>query len=233
VIRKKAKVFIVGDVHHPFSLRRWFKWIVSEIRREKPTHVIQIGDLFDQYCFARKYKYDPNFIHPEEELKQGRQDAVNMWARIKRAAPRALCYQLLGNHDDRILLKARQKFPEIEFMLDRGIKGLYSFDGVHTMKSSRHELRIDDVLYIHGYGSSVGKHARFNRCCVVTGHLHRGGIWSEVVKGNYLWELNAGWGADQSSLCFNYSNQKTTNWTLGYGLVDQRHPKFVLYPGTK
>jgi predicted phosphodiesterase len=81
------KIVVLGDIHFPFQNKKALQRVIDDIRRQKPTHVVQIGDLYDPYAFSRFSK--KNIQLPQEEWKQARQQAVQMWNEIRAAAPKA------------------------------------------------------------------------------------------------------------------------------------------------
>lgn len=157
---------------------------------------------------------------------QGRQMAEHMWAKIRKDCPHAECYQLKGNHDSRPLDRTLEKYPEIEALLD--IQALWEFPGVTTQRSERDELIINDIVFMHGYRSKLGDHARHNQKNTVCGHSHRGGVWNGRLGDQVVWELNAGHISDPTSIPLSYSKQrKISNTVAGFGLIDRYGPRFV------
>ncbi len=215
------KIFVVGDVHFPFEDSAKLKVIVERIKEEQPTHVVQVGDISDQYSFSR-YPRKAGYIAPEKEVKLFRKKAESFWKRVQQAAPNAKCFQLLGNHDIRTAKRFQEKLPELEFVGQDFLKGLFSFPGVTTMASDRDELRIGGILFIHGYLSKLGDHMKKNLENVVCGHSHRAGVVYEKIKNKIKWELNVGYVANDKALPLQYGQQKSKNWTKGYGIISRR-----------
>jgi predicted phosphodiesterase len=215
------KTLVIGDIHFPFHSRRALAVVYKAIRRERPDVIAQMGDLLDQYVFSR-YPRNLSYITPEEEVSRGLKEARAFWARVRRLAPRARCYQLIGNHDVRLAKRIAEKLPELKSVVNP--LEMYQFPGVTTMKDDRAELRLNGMVFHHGYLSKLGDHAKQFMKPTVVGHSHRGGV---VWHGPGLWELNAGFLADESLLPLNYGSKKTSNWTLGYGLIDAYGPRFI------
>src|SRR5580698_3984216 len=94
------KIFIVGDLHFPYHNRKALRKIYEAIKKEKPTHIIQIGDLYDQYSFSRFTK--KNITTSTTELFRARKAAMFFWNRIHRLLRNSKNIQLLGNHDIRL-----------------------------------------------------------------------------------------------------------------------------------
>lgn len=214
-----AKIFVISDTHFPFQNKKALKDMLSLIKKEKPTHVIQVGDLLDQYVFS---KYPRKLeITPETEIREGLEQASSMWKAIRKTAPRARCYQLLGNHDLRMSKRIAENLPELMDIVD--YRKLYSFPGVKTMRSDRSYLKLDGVFYIHGHLSKSIDHARKMGGPVVHGHRHRMTIETE----GKLWSMDVGFLGDERQLPFQYTQSTITNWTLGCGIVEDGKPRLV------
>lgn len=219
------KILILGDIHFPFHNKKALAKVLSEVKRIKPTHVVQIGDLYDQYSFSRFTR--KNLQTPEEELRESRNAGISLWNSVHKNAPNAKRYQILGNHDVRLIKRAEEKIPEAQTLIRKSVYELYKFKGVKTIYDDRQELVIGDVTFIHGYRSKLGDHMRFNRSNTVVGHSHTGGVVFEQQAGRIIWELNAGYLADETAEPLRYRPQTTSKWTLGYGLVDEKGPRFI------
>lgn len=222
----KNKILVIGDIHFPYHNKQALSKVYAAIKKEQPTHVVQIGDLFDQYTFSR-YTKKAGQLPPEKELYLSRKLGLEFWNKVQSLAPKAKCFQLLGNHDIRLSKKVADKLPEVTTIIDQYVKELYTFPGVKTMNSSREELYIGDIMFIHGYLSKLGDHSKKNISKVVVGHSHVGGAVFYQYKNKTLWELNAGYLADDRQVPLQYGEQQRKSWTLGYGLIDQFGPRFI------
>ncbi len=217
----KTKVLILGDIHFPYHNKKAIKEVIYAIKQEKPTHVVQIGDLYDQYSFSRFTR--KNITLPETELMEARSLAIQLWSNIKNSIRK---YQILGNHDIRLIKRAEEKLPEAQDLIKKSLMELYRFKGVTTIEDDRKELIIDGVVYMHGYRSKLGDHTRYNNRSTVVGHSHVGGVvFCQYDKG-ILFELNAGFLADETAEPLRYRPQTISRWTLGYGLIDEKGPRF-------
>ena len=219
---------IIGDTHFPFSCPRWYDWMAEEIARIRPAYVAQIGDLYDNYFLSRHPKH-LTVMAPDEEVARGDAGAKQMWRDVRAAAPKAKCYQIRGNHDDRDIKRILAAAPELEPLVD--LRRRFEFANVSTTHDSFEELWLKDICIQHGY-RKLGEHARYNQAPTVVGHLHRGDVRYYQNRRGVYWELNAGFGGDPGSPVFRYRNQKDIHmWTRGLGLVDDRGPHFLLMPG--
>ncbi len=217
---RHVKVFVISDTHFPFENKQAYNKMLLAIKQEKPTHVVQIGDLLDQYVFSRYSKSAE--ITPKFEVSVGIQAAQVMWTVIQRLVPKAKCYQLMGNHDMRLGKRIMERLPELEGLLD---KGVYSFPGVKTLKSDRESITIDGVMYVHGWLSKSIDHAKHFNMPTVHGHRHRPCI--EIDRPG-LWSMDVGFLGDEKSLPLSYTQNKLTKWTLACGVVENRKPRLIL-----
>lgn len=224
-----SKIIVIGDLHAPFHNKKALKQVLQTIKKERPDYVIQIGDLYDSYFASRFTK--KNLGLPQTEWKQGRKVASEMWAEIRRSSPRTKCIQVLGNHCMRAFKRIEERLPELQEILKEPLMDAFRFPGVKTIEDTREELIIDDIVFIHGYRSRLGDHMKFNLMSTVCGHSHKGGVVYEKVRGEILFEANAGFLADENQEPLRYSMQRRTKWTLGYLIINNRVPTFVPLKG--
>lgn len=217
---KKHKILVIGDTHFPFHDKKAYKRLLQEIKRERPTHVIQIGDLLDQYIFS---KFSRSLeVTAEDDIKVGLESAEKMWRDVKKIVPKAKCFQLLGNHDVRLAKRISEKLPELESLIS--ITDLYKFKGVTLIPSARDYLEIDGIVFIHGYLSKSIDHAKYYNKPVVHGHRHRPIVEYDSPT---LWSMDVGFLADRNSLPLSYTQTKLSKWTLCCGVITNGVPKLL------
>lgn len=214
------KVFVISDTHFPFHSKKGYKKLLKLIREERPTHVVQIGDLLDQYVFSRYTRKME--ITPENDIVKGLKFAKQMWKDIKKIVPRAKCYQLLGNHDIRISKRIAEQLPELSGFFSQ--KNLYKFPGVWVANSDRSFLTLFGVKYVHGWLSKSIDHARHFNAPTVHGHRHRPTI--EVDRPG-LWSMDVGFTANEKSAPLQYTMSKLTKWTMACGIVENGQPRLI------
>jgi hypothetical protein len=221
-------VLAIGDAHCPWMLFRSLDAICAAIKSIRPDIVLQLGDLYDFFSWTR-FPRTHNLLTPVQEAKQGRKQAEHMWNRVRKAHPKAKRFQLRGNHDDRPYKRILEAAPEFEELL--ALDPYFKFDGVETQPSSRDELVIQGVCYMHGFRSKLGDHARHNRMSTVCGHSHKGGVVTMRLGKKTLWECNAGFIANPFSRPLSYGMQRKFNdQTQGFAVIDARGPRFVPLP---
>lgn len=223
---KYPRILVLPDKHFPFVSKRHLQEVVYAAKDLKPTHIVDVGDTYDLYSFS-KFTRSLNLITPAEEIEQGRAMAEEMWRNVKANAPKARCYQLRGNHEERLLKKIMEKAPEYESLVKDMVNDLTQFKGVTDLKSSKAELVINDIVFIHGWSTTPGYHARYFLQSVIHGHTHHGGVVFMRHKGKTLYELDCGYLADEMALPLDYRETVTSKWTLGFGFVDERGPRFI------
>lgn len=222
----KSKILVIGDTHFPFAHKEAFELLYVFAKENKPNYIVQVGDLLDLYAQS-KFPRSQNFYSPEEEERKGVDEAAKMWKRLRGVCPKAECYQLLGNHDIRPIKRVLESAPSLEHVVKAHYKNLMKFDGVTTIDDYRQELIIEDIVFHHGYRSQLGSHRDYTMTNFVCGHSHKGGVVFKRIRGETIFELNAGFLADASSKVLAYSAQKIHDQTLGWGWIDKYGPRFI------
>lgn len=223
---RKLKVLCIGDTHAPWASEACILQIYEAISKNNYDVIIQMGDLYDMYSFS-KFARSHDVCTPKEEIEQGYEWAQNFWKNIYKLSPSSTKIQLKGNHDDRLMKRAFERWPEAAVFLSRAEKSLYDFAGVQIVEDSREGLELEGVIYTHGYLTKLGDHCKYFLKPVVHGHSHRGGTVFYRLGGKMIWELDTGFCADQSQIPLQYGPVKNTLWTEGYGEVDSLGPRFV------
>lgn len=219
---------VIGDLHFPFVnqivLEAIYEW--ASKRKKLIKRIVQVGDLYDQYC-SSKFPRSLNSYSPEEEERLARAGAEKMWATLRSLCPNAECVQLKGNHDIRALKRTLESAPSVEHIVAKHLDQLMSFDGVKLIVDPRQEYIVDGIQFIHGYRSKLGDHANYAHMHTVCGHSHVGGVQFKRIRGQTLWELNVGYVGDPESKALGYTSQRITNWTPGFGYIDENGPRFI------
>jgi predicted phosphodiesterase len=225
-----SDILILGDCHYPFASKRAINRVIDRLSEKPFAHIIQIGDLLDQYCFTRFPKQ--NIMLPDREIKYGRELAQRMWAKIHSLQPQSTLVQILGNHDVRLIKRCEERLPEAQDLVKATLLELYRFDNVLTIEDPREEYFINHPIHgkiaaLHGYKSRLGDHTKFMHCHTVHGHTHKGGVAYIPIMGKLLWELDVGFLGDNNKTPLGYTPQKTSNSTSGWGEIDDLGPRFI------
>lgn len=223
------KILVLGDTHFPFANKQAIRWTFDQADKlGPPTHVIQVGDLYDFFAFGKFPRH--KFVDPKKELSDGRNQACEFWGEIKRRWPKAERIQLRGNHDLRAEKRAAERFPELLALLHVvGYDKFWEFPTCDTISNTRQTYKLGGAHFIHGHLSRPGAHIdAVGGNNVVLGHLHRGYVLYKPVGNKIRFELNAGYLGDPKTVAFSYTAlAKFANWTLGFGWIDDFGPRFV------
>lgn len=237
-IKPFKNVLVLGDVHAPYHDEKAVNKAIDE-GAPGADLVVQVGDLADQFVFSR-YARDPDMPGPSKEMDAARAAAERLWTRVKKRAPRAKCFQLLGNHDARTHKRIAENAPETIYFAKKGIHDFYTFKGVETIYDPAEELivpvkgayGVQDHVFMHGYRSRLGDHATYNNLPTIVGHSHVGGVVCFRRRDSVIFELNAGFLGDINAPVFRYGQQvRIKRWTVGFGRIDHFGPKFCLISG--
>lgn len=222
---KRGVTVVIGDTHFPFHHKPTLKKILGHIKKhhEKISHVIQVGDLYDLYCFNRYGRRE--IMTAYDELENARNEAEKMWSSVRSIDPKIKCIQLLGNHDERLSKWITAKAPELEPLIDK--LSLWSFDGVKTMPDQRTELELSGVIYIHGDKRAGAHMLDFMKPCV-HGHDHKLYVMTRRFGDNVIWEASAGMVADPDCEALSYGmRKKYHNMHLGFLEIENGCPKII------
>ena len=221
-----TRILVIPDQHFPFVNKRHLAALIDAAKELKPTHIVNVGDTYDMYSFSR-FARSLDVMTPKQELKKGRAMAEKMWKDLQAVAPGAKCFQVLGNHEERIYKRLMDAAPEYESLIGQPIKELLTFPGVRTLKSSKSELEINGIVFVHGWSTSPGYHVRYFNKSVVHGHTHRGSVVFSARRKKPLFELDCGFIADLNALPLEYRETKTSQWHAGFGFIDKYGPRFI------
>lgn len=226
-IEPYPNVAIISDIHWPFENPKVVKAFIEYVEREQPEYVIINGDAWDMYSHG-KFPRSHNVFTPKDEQQLSRQRNEEFWAKIKAVAPKAICVQMLGNHDIRPMKRVLETYPEAEDWIKEKLKTLFTFDGVKTVFDPREELHLNSqIIVFHGYRTKLGDHRDYTLFSTCNGHSHVGGVVFRKVRGMILFELNSGFAGDPEAKGLTYTPQRITNWTPGFAIINKYGPAFV------
>lgn len=214
-----SKILCWPDSHYPFVNKEAETKMIEYAIEHQPDYIIQVGDLLDCYA-ASKFPRSQNIFTPKEEEALGIGMARDAWKKLREGCPRAKCYQLMGNHDVRILKRTLESLPIAEHWIEAYFKQLFSFEGVETIFDTRQELEIDGILFTHGFLGS-GSHKDYYLKNVIHGHDHKLYVMHRRIHGQSIFEMSCGFIGDVESKPLSYTSSKLANFQLGFGWVDQ------------
>ena len=214
-----SKILCWPDSHYPFVNKEAEAKMIEYAIEHQPDYIIQVGDLLDCYA-ASKFPRSQNIFTPKEEEALGIGMARDAWKKLREGCPKAKCYQLMGNHDVRILKRTLESLPIAEHWIEAYFKQLFSFEGVETIFDTRQELEIDGILFTHGFLGS-GSHKDYYLKNVIHGHDHKLYVMHRRIHGQSIFEMSCGFIGDVESKPLSYTSSKLANFQLGFGWVDQ------------
>lgn len=219
------KILCWPDSHYPFVNKEAEAKMIQFAAENQPDYIIQIGDLLDCYA-ASKFPRSQNIYTPKEEEALGIGMAKKAWAELREKCPKAKCYQLMGNHDVRMLKRTLESLPIAEHWIEKYFKELFSFEGVETIFDTREEIEVGGILFTHGFLGS-GSHKDYYLKNVIHGHDHKLYVQYRRIHGQNIFEMSCGFIGDVEAKALSYTPSKLANFQLGFGWVDQWGPRTI------
>ena len=225
--KKKPKgdvIGVIGDTHLPYEDGNYLQHCIDTFQREGVTHVVHIGDLFDNHALS--------FHDSEPSLKGAYGEYIDALERLepwKEAFPQMI--HINGNHD---AIPARQltKLGLDPNIYLRPVKDVYEFpSGWDTVD----EVIIDGVLYHHGHtacGVNGFRNDAKNRMQnTVTGHAHGNfGVSYTASQHRLVWGMAVGCGIDNKKMAFAYGKHFKNKPILGCGVVKNNGTLPIPFP---
>lgn len=221
----ELRILCIPDTHFPFVDCKRLGEVIYAANDLRPTHIVQIGDLLDFYNYSR-FPTSLSVAMPHREVREGKWMAGDMWEKLHQACPKALKFQLYGNHEDRPWKQIMRSAPALEEFLKAPLKSLLEYPNVVTMGSSLDELDINGIRFIHGWSTQRGFHMRYFQRSIAHGHTHKGDVSYQRINGKTFFELDSGILADFMARPMIYRSTLTCNWTPGFGWIDGLGPRF-------
>lgn len=206
---------MIPDPHAPLHNPKAIPFLKRVKEKYKPSKVICIGDLVDQYQFS-------NFVKAAEA------DGANLELRKARLFIKQLAEVFpkmdvcLGNHDLRYVKRAKEAG-----LAQAVLKPFGEIIGAPPGWRFAEEFLHQGVLYFHGDGYT-GLNAAQNvikskfRSCVF-GHTHQ----AAVAYINGLFGFNVGCLIDPQGYAFEYAKHMKNRPTIGCGVIQNGAPIFV------
>lgn len=225
-LKDAGSVFIIPDVHEPFSIDGFAEWCRDTADRWDCDTIVQIGDLVDNYASSlhQKDPDNPSALAEYEKARERLQKWFDLFPDV---------VMTLGNHDDRPLRTAKVGGLSSVF-----VKSFREVWGIPDGWKICQDADIDGVLYTHQGGG--GRSPSLTRALseltpVVSGHYHTvAGVAYHSGRNLQLWGLDVGCGVDRSGYGLAY-NTSLRGYMLGAGIVvsdgKNRIPHFVPFTG--
>lgn len=231
-VGKDFRAVAIPDTHLPFAKEERINEVLKFVKDFKPTHVVQLGDLYDNYSFS-SYVKSVDFVTPEKEIREARKMAIDLWDKINKLSPKSEKYQLWGNHDQRIIRRLYEKAPEFASLFKDPVQSLYHFNNVTDVGPYGSELKIrirtddvqeyQDIYLLHGVYVGPKSHMTRYGDSVIRAHSHKASInYQGYCSGKKVFELDAGCVVDKDKLAFKYAKTFDPGWVPGFGYVEKK-----------
>jgi len=210
--RRTTNVGIIGDTHEPFCHPDYRNFCYDVFNRFGCTEIVHIGDECDNAALSyhESELEMPNAVREAEQAQKAMEKWYETFPDVK------VC---VGNHS---ALPFRQ--ATTAGIPKRYLKTYEEIWNAPEGWSWKMEWEIDNVLYVHGTGSSGLSGARnraiANRQSTVIGHSHSfGGVSYMASRNDIIFGMNVGCGIDVDHMAFSYGKNFPKKPTLGCGIV--------------
>ena len=205
-------VLAIGDLHHPFCLKKYLRFCKNVDRKERCNKVVFIGDIIDNH-YSSYHEVDPDGMSAGDELDH----AIAETQKWYKAFPEA--YVCIGNHDR---MSYRKAFSA--GVSKRWIKHYNDMLGTPGWKWVE-DVVLDGVQYVHGEAGTARKKAKDDMCSTVQGHLHTQCYVEWVTGRNFkVFGMQVGCGIDHETYAMAYA-KKGKKPTIACGTV--KHGKIA------
>lgn len=204
----KNNVLFIGDLHAPFILPGYLKFIKSIQKKYNCGTVIFAGDIIDGHAW-NYHEHDPDGKSVGDELDA----AIKQLKAWYKAFPKA--YICLGNHDLLISRKAKTAGLSSRMIRDFG-------KVVEAPKGWKFDLQFifNDVVYKHGTTGDAFNSAKESRMSTCQGHFHTETfIKYSVSEKDAIFGLQIGWGGDRKAYAFDYGKSFNKKPVVSCGVV--------------
>ena len=212
-------VLVISDTQAPFQHRDTLAFLKHLKDTYKPTKVVHIGDVMDLHALSQ-YDSNPDGMSSGDELIAAQAFLKNLYQVFPEVSV------LTSNHDIRAYKRATQAGIPRAFLKDYS-EWFLSPPGWKWVD----EIKIDDVLYIHGHqipsgGGNVMHNAmRHYMRSVVFGHFHtRMGIDYYATADNLLFGMCVGSLIDHKAYAFEYQKLSARKPLIGAAVIVDGHP---------
>ena len=206
-----SNILVSGDLHCPWQRAGYLQFLIDLYYQWDCDEVVFIGDVVDMHAVSF-FNKDPSCPGPLEEYNRTKEEV----AKFYKAFPKATV--VLGNHDKRIVRKARSvDIPEIFIKSYDDIWETPGWDWVE-------DYMCDNIYFYHGDGQG-GEYPAANAVrkmlmSVVMGHNHTAsGIKYYTNPTQRFFALDTGAGCDDSALAFAYAGNNKRKSVLSAAVI--------------
>lgn len=221
--KEDNNVLVVGDLHAPFVREGYLEHCEKVYDIYNCNQVLFIGDIIDNH-YSSFHDPDPDGFGAGEELDRAI-ESIKPWHKL---FPKAkVC---IGNHD---AIVSRKAFAG--GVSKRWVRDYHEVLGTPGWEFAQQHI-IDNVLYVHGTGSSgkgATKRIREWQVSVVQGHIHTEAYVDWYCnKDKKLFAMQVGCGVDDRSYAMAYAKNFTKKYIVSCGVVTQKGTLPIVVPMT-
>lgn len=220
--KKERRILVVGDLHCPFDLDGYLKFLLDTYAKWNCNQILMIGDAIDNH-YSSFHQTDADGYGGGKELDM----AIKRLSKYRDAFAE-ICDKKIdictGNHDRIIMRRA--------FDSDIPARWIKSYNEVlGTDWNWVESIVYDDVLYEHGEGGQAKTKAKNNMMSSVCGHTHTQAYVEWLVGKKYrVFGMQVGCGVDASTYAAAYA-KNFKKQAIGCGVVLGGHTAInVLMP---
>lgn len=213
-------MIILSDVHAPYHSRPAWALAMKVLQYVRPRMLTAIGDWNDAACLSRHVK-DPN---REQLFKKELKLPIALRRQVDSlAGPKVEKRITLGNHDEWLHKRIREKMPELDGLLTiDGLMG-WSENGWEVTAYGEHTT-VGKLHLSHEFGHCGLNAARDTLKAVggnsVFGHSHAAAVvYGGDAIGTKHVSANIGWLGDPTKAQYMHKVKRNRNWMHGIGLA--------------
>ncbi len=211
---------ILGDIHSPYHHRPSWALAMKVLKYVQPQILVQIGDWADSNAMSRHTK-DPNregLWRKELRIPIALRNQVDVLVGDK-------CRKIitLGNHDEWMEKRIREKMPELDGMLTIDKEIGFSANGWEVTRYGDH-CSVGKLHLSHEFGRCGTNAAQDTLAAVggnsVFGHSHRAAVvYGGDALGTKHVSCNVGWLGDPDKAQYMFKIKRNRSWMHGVGLA--------------
>ncbi len=222
-------IYVLGDLHIPHHDPSCVQRILRDCRKEKPKHIVLLGDVVDFYCVRTYLKNPAQMLTLKQEIDVCQQ----FLQRLRQAAPDSYIYYCQGNHEIRLQKFLWECAPQLT-TLDLDIPSLLDLKhyGIHYEQAIS-GVNIGTYWFTHGCyarrnpGHSVLEYLQRTARNTVIGHCHRLAVVTYSIGNKLL--IGGEAGCLTKPDYHDYVKISDPNWGLGYLVIpDARIPRIEI-----
>jgi hypothetical protein len=207
------RVLIISDLHIPYSVRGYLRFLKELKKKFRPEIVISIGDELDYHDMSM-HDSDKDLDSAGKELDRAIDE---LQSGVHKLFPKM--YLLESNHGSMVLRRAKKYGIPVRTL--RELSDLYGT----PRWSWHHEIVLETkggpVYLCHGKTGTYGKMVQSARMSAIQGHFHgKFEITFHAGVLNTCYNMFVGCLVDEESLAMAYGKNSTVKPVLGCGGIN-------------